>query len=995
MFFMCMPAGLADAGNSLPQTPADYADSSYGQYSHKIAAGTKHIAVVKADGTVAVWGDNTYGQCDAPDGLSGVKAVAAGNNHTLALKNDGTVVAWGQYFKNNMAAYGPITIPAEALGVNKLIAAGGGKCAVATANNGIFVWNGYNPLISIPASGDLGNIVDLELGSNDVVALNSEGKVSAWHMNNAQITPETIPTELQGNVVSVSVCGTCWLALDKSGNVTFFNSTDDFNTGRYCGIITTLTNVRAIGTSRLQAMALLSDGSVWGSGYVTVNNGASATYKTAPVELIKPDAGNNIIAIASAGDIDGTLGSMCALRQDGTLTVLGLTSNPQTNVPAELNLLTVPSSNADLSGLSVAGAAYAENYDLSPDFDPSVVDYTVSVPNEVYEVNITADTADAGAALQINGTAADSGVAQAVYGLSEGGNAVAIQVTAQDSTVKTYNLTVNRAAGGGGTQNPPALTADTTDNNVGQAVNLAFTDDAAWSAAITGITVNGTALTGEQYSMSDGSITINAGVFTGGGDYSVVVSANGYNDATVVQHIALPLLIGGAGVTATVTVDLSKMDTVQQIFSSLNCMSGKYNVYGTRGVKLSEILGNAALAGNGPYQLKFIGSDGFTSYADMDDLMNGNRYYFLSDKSSGGSVVPVIALAYNGGANYDSMTAQDCPRNFFGQSFADENVMGSWVKDLKEIDVVPVQTPPVLTTAPTALGQPVTIVFTGNPDWQNEVRSVSVNGNSISSSSYTIADGAINISSSVFTAAGDYPVKVKASGKYLDAAVMQQITAPGGGDSVSVTGVSLNQSALDLSSGGASVALIATVAPSNATNKNVIWSSSDNNVAAVDSNGAVTPVAAGIATITVTTQDGSFTAGCTVTVTGGSTGNIAISKVQLLDPSTNQVIGSVSGQSGYRVQAQLANGGDASIDGLAIVQVRYGSGATAEGGGTVLNCIGVASGIPTTGSTISSDFVLPRGLSGKAYIDVFVWNGWDKQSPLTAPDHTTGFNMNN
>ncbi|MBB6735973.1 S-layer homology domain-containing protein [Cohnella sp. CBP 2801] len=63
--------------------------------------------------------------------------------------------------------------------------------------------------------------------------------------------------------------------------------------------------------------------------------------------------------------------------------------------------------------------------------------------------------------------------------------------------------------------------------------------------------------------------------------------------------------------------------------------------------------------------------------------------------------------------------------------------------------------------------------------------------------------------------------------------------------------------------------MTATVAPENATNKNVTWSSSDANVATV-ANGVVTPVSAGTATITVTTQDGGYTASSTLTVSPAS-----------------------------------------------------------------------------------------------------------------------------
>lgn len=86
---------------------------------------------------------------------------------------------------------------------------------------------------------------------------------------------------------------------------------------------------------------------------------------------------------------------------------------------------------------------------------------------------------------------------------------------------------------------------------------------------------------------------------------------------------------------------------------------------------------------------------------------------------------------------------------------------------------------------------------------------------------------------------------------------------------VPVESVSLNHTELSLTEGDIDT-LTATVEPNNATDQNVIWSSSDNTVATVDENGKVTAVAAGTATITVTTVDQNKTATCTVTVTHGS-----------------------------------------------------------------------------------------------------------------------------
>lgn len=84
-------------------------------------------------------------------------------------------------------------------------------------------------------------------------------------------------------------------------------------------------------------------------------------------------------------------------------------------------------------------------------------------------------------------------------------------------------------------------------------------------------------------------------------------------------------------------------------------------------------------------------------------------------------------------------------------------------------------------------------------------------------------------------------------------------------ETVHVTGVSLNKNSTSIEE-GSTEQLTATVAPSNASDQSVSWSSSNTSVATV-SNGLVTAVSAGSANITATTMDGGYTATCAVTVT--------------------------------------------------------------------------------------------------------------------------------
>jgi uncharacterized protein YjdB len=92
------------------------------------------------------------------------------------------------------------------------------------------------------------------------------------------------------------------------------------------------------------------------------------------------------------------------------------------------------------------------------------------------------------------------------------------------------------------------------------------------------------------------------------------------------------------------------------------------------------------------------------------------------------------------------------------------------------------------------------------------------------------------------------------------------VTEGSGAAGVAVTGVSIDKTALELSIGG-TAQLNAIVSPDDATNPSVTWSSNQESVATVSTDGLVTGVAEGTATITVTTVAGNFTASCNVTVT--------------------------------------------------------------------------------------------------------------------------------
>ena len=126
---------------------------------------------------------------------------------------------------------------------------------------------------------------------------------------------------------------------------------------------------------------------------------------------------------------------------------------------------------------------------------------------------------------------------------------------------------------------------------------------------------------------------------------------------------------------------------------------------------------------------------------------------------------------------------------------------------------------------------------------------------------WTSSDEAVaTVSGGVVTAVGVGEATITAQAGDFTATCVVNV-----GD-VPVTGITLNQSALDLLVNEKDT-LTATVTPDNATDKTVTWTSSDEAVATV-SGGVVTAVGAGEATITA--QAGEFSATCVVTVEADS-----------------------------------------------------------------------------------------------------------------------------
>lgn len=181
--------------------------------------------------------------------------------------------------------------------------------------------------------------------------------------------------------------------------------------------------------------------------------------------------------------------------------------------------------------------------------------------------------------------------------------------------------------------------------------------------------------------------------------------------------------------------------------------------------------------------------------------------------------------------------------------------------------------------------------------------------------------------------------------------------------SVSVTSVSLDRSSISMKEGSTEW-LTASVYPTNATNKNVTWSSSNTSVASVSSYGQVSAKSAGTATITCRAADGSGKyATCRVSVESAT---VYVSSITLNKTSVSLNVGGTS-QLSASVYPTTATNRSVSwtSDDTSVATVSSNGLVTAKSAGTaVITCKAKdGSGKKTTCTIIVKEPVKPASIT--------------------------------
>ncbi len=231
---------------------------------------------------------------------------------------------------------------------------------------------------------------------------------------------------------------------------------------------------------------------------------------------------------------------------------------------------------------------------------------------------------------------------------------------------------------------PPALVADTNLNVVNKSVKLTFNDDGSWREAISSILVDGTALDGEKYTISQGQITIDKSMFRTSKDYTISVKADGYADAGISQIIGL-FCITGDGVREETVFTRAQLEAMQQertVFSATNDFPMDFPV-AAEGIPLQVLLDYAGIKAEAQL-ISFRATDGYWSDFTKDELLQQKRYVFPARTE----VMPLLALKrVERSDDFADMDTAYTPVLCLGQRAATEQTVLTFVKLVQTITV--------------------------------------------------------------------------------------------------------------------------------------------------------------------------------------------------------------------------------------------------------------------------------------------------------------------
>jgi len=204
-------------------------------------AGSQHAAVLRANGTVAVWGQVPSGEAFVPPGMTNITAMSVGNGFILGLTASGSIVTWG----TNTS--GATIVPADL--TNAIAVSAGQNHSLALRADGTAVGWGNDDYAQVTGFAGLSNITAISAGNQRSLFLLSNGSAAAW----GWIYPGAVavPPGLS-DVKAAATGGSVSAALRSNGTVVVWGSLNG----------TVWSNVVGIAAGANHILALRGDGTL-------------------------------------------------------------------------------------------------------------------------------------------------------------------------------------------------------------------------------------------------------------------------------------------------------------------------------------------------------------------------------------------------------------------------------------------------------------------------------------------------------------------------------------------------------------------------------------------------------------------------------------------------------------------------------------------------------------------------------------------------------------
>ena len=476
---------LGDSGVAGPSSNVPVAVTYSGVLSGKtilsISTGSSHSLALCADGTVAAWGRNTYGQLGNAGNtdssipmevtqsgvLAGktVVAVSAGFYHSLALCSDGTVACWGYNLYGQLgngtttSSNVPVLVTTSGVLSGKVVTsvvAGYYHNLALCADGAVVAWGRNNSgqlgnnsstdsslPVNISTSGTLNgrSAITVAAGSDHSLVLCLDGSLVSWGKNangqlgNGSTTGSLIPQDvdatdvLAGRIVEmISAGGFHNLVTCSDGTLVTFGRNTNGQLGNGGNTDSTMP-VAVTLTGTLNGKTVTAIQAANAHSLALCSDGSIASWGSGSNGLL----GNGGIANSSV-PVAVTASGIGSGEK-----FIALANGPSAS--HSMALTAIP-----LSSVSTLASLTLSYGTLSPTFSAGALSYTTSVPSTTPSISLTPTVTDATATVTVNDATVASGSSSGSIPLVVGSNTINVVVIPQDGgTLTTYTVAVTRA----------------------------------------------------------------------------------------------------------------------------------------------------------------------------------------------------------------------------------------------------------------------------------------------------------------------------------------------------------------------------------------------------------------------------------------------------------------------------------------------------------------------------------------------------------------------